>query len=75
MVPDFSPYAAAASTTSALALESVRNASIDSTLRAPAMARRARSTSGQSLIGSAPSNTNRSSLPSAAARNTLKPSS
>ena len=45
-MPDFSPNAAAASTTSAAAAESVRNVSTAITRRAPARARRARSASG-----------------------------
>ena len=55
VVPAFSPNAAAASTTSASCVDSDGNVSTEMIRRAPASARRARSASGQSLIGSAPS--------------------
>ena len=67
VVPPFSPYAAAASTTSAGAFDFVRNVSTAMIRGAPAIIRRARSVSGKSASGSQPSSTRHSMLPAAAA--------
>ena len=70
MVPSFSPYAAAGSTTSACAADCVMKVSSATTKRAPAMPRRARSASATSLSGSAPRSTRHATFPLAAASST-----
>ena len=66
VVPTFSPLAAAGNTMLACAVDCVIKVSMEMMVRAPLIPRRAKSASGTSLSGSAPSNTRHSIFPAAA---------